>query len=151
MLCGFCEMKSPRDDFILEAPEPGGIAARKNLPFYRKLGSFIINASKQFNTVNSDEKPNMLVFVRHSPDIERRDLIATIVGLRVPGGRPVYLLGRKMQKQIMEAARKIDILLWIDANASDVRGCEASSHHARTIGLTGISGEPSKGRSSVVR
>jgi hypothetical protein len=38
-LGGFCELKSPRDDFILEPPEPGGVAIRKNLPFYRKLGS----------------------------------------------------------------------------------------------------------------
>jgi|SRR6266403_438802 len=25
-LCAFCEMKSPRDDHILHAPEPGGVA-----------------------------------------------------------------------------------------------------------------------------
>jgi large subunit ribosomal protein L30 len=97
-LCGFCEMKSPRDDFIFEAPEPGGVAVRKNLPFYRKLGSFVINAAKQFDAENSARgQPNILVFVSHTPVIERRDLIATIVGLPVPGGKPVYLLGRKMQ------------------------------------------------------
>jgi len=31
------------------------------------------------------------VFVSHSPQLERRDLIATIVGLPVPGGSPVCI------------------------------------------------------------
>jgi large subunit ribosomal protein L30 len=117
-LCGFCEMKSPRDHFILEAPEPGGMAVRKNLPFYRKLGSLVINAAKQFDAENSaHEQPNLLVFVSHTSEIERRDLIATIVGLPVPGGKPVYLLGQKMQNQVMAAAGKIDLFLWIDAKS----------------------------------
>jgi hypothetical protein len=37
-LCAYCEMKSPRDDYIFEMPPDGGPAIRKNVPFYRKLG-----------------------------------------------------------------------------------------------------------------
>ena len=48
-LCGFCELKSARDDFIFEEPEPGHSAIRKNLPFHRKLGSHIRDANRQFD------------------------------------------------------------------------------------------------------
>jgi large subunit ribosomal protein L30 len=79
IFCGYCEMKSPRDDFILKTPPPGGVAVRRNLPFYRKLGSHIKYAAEQFEAENSDHAyPNILVFVNHAPDIQRRDLIATI-------------------------------------------------------------------------
>lgn len=140
-LCGFCELKSPRDDFILAAPEPGRMAVRKNLPYYRKLGSFVKNAVKQFDAVNADrERPNILVFVSHSPEIERRDLIATIVGLPVPGGKSIYLLGRKMQHQVMAAARKVDLFLWIDASA---RTCQHltdpnAKHRTTALQLLGL-------------
>jgi large subunit ribosomal protein L30 len=40
-LRGYCEMKSPRDDFVFEKPVPGEAAVRKNLPFHRKIGSHI--------------------------------------------------------------------------------------------------------------
>lgn len=98
-LCGFCEMKSPRDDFILEAPKAGGVAIRRNLPFYRKLGSHIKYAVEQFDAENPDHaQPNILVFVSHSPDIQRRDLIATIAGLPVPGGPACLHAGQENAK-----------------------------------------------------
>jgi large subunit ribosomal protein L30 len=78
-LRGFCEMKSPRDDFIFEAPAEGKAAMRENLPYYRKLGGHIRHAAEQFGAVNPDHKlPNVLAFVTHCRDIERRDLMATI-------------------------------------------------------------------------
>jgi hypothetical protein len=45
------------------------------------------------------DKPNVIVFVSHTADIERKDLIAMIAGLPVPGGKLVFMLGRKMQGQ----------------------------------------------------
>jgi large subunit ribosomal protein L30 len=115
-LQGFCEMKSPRDDFIFEFPEDGDAAVRKDVPFYRKLASHVRRAARQFDAVNPEHAlPNILAFVSHSPDIERRDLIATIAGLPVPGAAPVFMLPREMQQEVLEAARRIDLFLWIDA------------------------------------
>jgi large subunit ribosomal protein L30 len=116
-LGGFCEMKSPRDDFMFEMRAEGEAAVRENLPYYRKLGSHIRHAAKQFDAVNPDHKlPNVLTFVTHCPDIERRDLLATIAGLPVPGSdRRLFMLSRKMQQQVLDAARRIDLFLWIDA------------------------------------
>jgi hypothetical protein len=46
-LRGFCEMKSPRDDYIFEFPTDGGPAIRNDVPFYRKLASHIRRAARQ--------------------------------------------------------------------------------------------------------
>lgn len=94
------------------------MAVRRNVPFYRKLGRHVIGAAKQLDAGNPEhDKPNIIVFVSHTPEIDRRDLIATIAGLPVPGGPPLFMLGKKMQGQVCDGTRKIDLFLWIDATA----------------------------------
>lgn len=140
-LQGFCEMKSPRDDFIFEFPEDGGPAIRKDAPFYRKLASHIRRAASQFDAVNPNRSlPNILAFVSHSSDIERRDLIATIAGLPVPGAAPVFMLPRKMQQEVLEAARRIDLFLWIDANKRTFQHLSpnGAAHQASALNLLGL-------------
>jgi ribosomal protein L30 len=153
-LCGYCELKSPRDDFILEAPEPGDAAIRKNLPFHRKLGSHIRHAGMQFEAVNPDHSvPNVMVFVTHVPDIERRDLHATISGLPAPDGKRVFMLSRKMQEQVLNAARKVDLFLWIDAEKGTCQhvSVNGASHHEAALELLGLKNEdaPSNSTSAV--
>jgi len=140
-LCGFCELKSPRDDFIFETPERGDCAIRKNLPFHRKLGSHIRHAGQQFCAVNPDHSlPNIMVFVTHAPDIERRDLHATISGLPAPDGKRIFMLSRKMQEQVLDAARKIDHFLWIDAEKATCQhvGVNEAPHQAAALDLLGL-------------
>jgi ribosomal protein L30 len=126
----FCEMKSPKDDFVFERPKPGDRVIRENLPFYRKIAGHIRKAAKQFDAVNSDHSlPNILVFVSHAPDIQRRDLLMTITGLSAGDGRRIFMLSRKAQAETLEAARKIDLFLWIDA---EKRTCQhLSTNDAR--------------------
>jgi large subunit ribosomal protein L30 len=144
-LRGFCEMKSPRDDFIFEKPAEGEAAVRENLPFYRKLGSHIRHAAKQFAAVNPDHKlPNVLAFVTHCPDIKRRDLLATIAGLPVPGSdRRLFMLSRKMQQQVMDAARRIDLFLWIDAQKRTCNhlSTNGAPHQKAALDLFGLQNE----------
>lgn len=140
-LVAFCEFKSPRDDFVFEAPGRDGFAIRKNLPFYRKLGSHIRRAAEQLETVNPDHKlPNIMVFVNHAPDIARRDLLATIAGLPVPGGWPLFMLSPKMQAQVTEAARHIDLFLWIDAEKGTCQHLSVSgaAHETAALELLGL-------------
>ena len=140
--CGFCELKSPRDDFIFENPNPSGVIIRKNLPFYRKLGSHIRKAAKQFDAKNPEHAlPNILVFVTHTPEIERRDLIATIEGLASKDGTlRVPLLPIKMQRQVIDAAHKIDLFLWIDAEKQTCQHLIASTakHKKAALDLFGL-------------
>jgi hypothetical protein len=115
-LRAFCEMKSPRDDYVFEFPPDGGTAIRKDVPFYRKLASHVRRAAKQFGSTNPDHAyPNILAFISHCPDIERRDLIATIAGLPIPGtDRRGWMLPPSIQREVLEAAAQIDLFLWID-------------------------------------
>jgi large subunit ribosomal protein L30 len=140
-LIGYCELKSLFDFEVIEDPPEGGMAVRKNLPFYRKLGQHIRGASQQLDAENpSHGKPNVLVFVTHTAEIERKDLIATIAGLPMPDGKALFMLGKKMQRQVCAAARKVDLFLWIDATA---RTCQHltvadATHRAAALGLFGL-------------
>lgn len=141
----YCEMKSPRDDYMFETPSDGRPAIRKNVPFYRKLGRHVRDAAQQLEAVNPDRKiPNIVAFVSHCPDIERRDLITTIAGLAAPdSNRRVFLLGRKLQEQVMEAARKVDLFLWVDAKARTFQHISPSGaqHQQIALDLLGLKNE----------
>jgi ribosomal protein L30 len=140
-LCGFCEMKSPRDDYVFGPPDEKGIAVRKNIPYYRKLGSHIRQAAWQFDAVSPGHKrPNILVFVNHASDIERRDVIATVTGIPVPRGRPLELLSAKMQRQVRVAAGRIDLILWIDSAEGTCQHLTVAGapHQAAALELLGL-------------
>jgi ribosomal protein L30 len=141
-LSGYCELKSPRDDFIFESPQRGGVAIRENVPFYRKLGGHVRKAAKQFDVVNPDHAlPNVLVIVSHCPHVDRRDLIATIGGLPIPGSeRRLWMLSRKDQEETLAAARRIDLFLWIDARTATMKHLTVNDapHQAAALDLIGL-------------
>jgi large subunit ribosomal protein L30 len=147
-VCGFCEMKAPKDDFVFENPRPGETAMRENLPFYRKLGGHVRKAAQQFDAVNPNHtRPNILAFVNHAPDIARRDLHATITGLTAGDGKRLFMLSRDAQDRTLEAARKVDLFLWIDAQK---RTCQHVSvngppHQQAALDLLGLANEEAPG------
>jgi len=143
-LCGYCEMKSPRDDWVLERPGSDDAIVRRNLPFHRKLGAHVRKAGQQFDAVNPEHNvPNIMVFVTHAPDIERRDLHATISGLRTADGTPIFMLSPRMQEQVLDAARKIDLFLWIDAEKGTLQHVSVNDapHQAAALELLGLKAE----------
>jgi ribosomal protein L30 len=140
-LCGLCEVKSPRDDYVFDAPNESGFAVRENVPLHGKLGSHIRQATKQFEAANPDHKlPNILVFVNHAPDLDRADLFAALSGIPVSGGRPLELLPAKMQRQVREAARRIDLFLWVDAKKGTCQHLSVAEapHQAAALELLGL-------------
>jgi large subunit ribosomal protein L30 len=145
-LCGFCEMKSPRDDYVFENPLPGEMAVRKDLPFHVKLGRLTRKAGLQFVAANPDQsKPNILVFVNHAPDITRRDLRRTLEGLSVGDGKRVFMLCHKLQKQVSDAAKKVDLFLWIDVEKGTVKqiSVDGAPCQQAALDLLGLSNEES--------
>jgi hypothetical protein len=119
-LVGYCELKSPRDDWIFEFPkdtEPGenGVRTRPS-PTSNNLARQIESAAEQFNAVNPDRKiPNVLAIVNHAPRRTRSDLHIAVTGIPVPNGPRLYTLKPDRQKQVWESARQVDLFLWIDA------------------------------------
>jgi hypothetical protein len=119
-LCGYCELKSPRDDWVFEFPgdiKPGeSVAETRPSPTSNNLARQIESAVEQFDAVNPDHKlPNVLVIVNHAAGRTRSDLHVTVTGIQVPDGPRLYTLKPDRQKQVWEAARRVDLFLWIDA------------------------------------
>jgi hypothetical protein len=118
-LCGYCELKSPRDDWIFEPADKAEgerpVAEMRPSPTSNNPARQIKSAAEQFDAVNPNhELPNILVFVNHAPGRTRSDLYVTLAGMPVPGGPSLFTLTLDHQKDVWEAARRIDLFLWID-------------------------------------
>jgi hypothetical protein len=112
-LVACCELKSPRDDWILE-PVQGENPEKRQDPFYRNLANHIETAVMQFDAVNPDHAvPNVVVVVNHALDKDRRDLRIVFEGVPGPNGKPIPVVAK--QEQMQEAAKRIDLFFWIDA------------------------------------
>ena len=85
-------------------------------------------------------KPNVTIFVSHTTEIRRKDRIATIAGFPVSDRKRVFMLGREMQNQVCDAARKIDLFLWIDATTGTCQHLTAAGakHRVTALGLFGL-------------
>jgi len=125
-LRGYCELKSPRDNWIFNFPsdlKPGEHRVQlRTDPTARNLAEHVIEAAKQFDTVNPDHAlPNMMILVSHARRRGPADLHMALTGIQVPGGHPLFLLvdkekGWEKQKELWDAARSIDLFFWIDAH-----------------------------------
>src|SRR3984893_14918642 len=144
-LCGYCELNSPRDDWVFEFPDdikPGeSVTETRRSPTSNNLARQIESAGEQFDAVNPDHKlPNVLVLVNHTVGRTRSDLHVTVTGIRVPDGPRLYTLKPDKQRKVWEAARRVDLFLWIDA---EKRTCQHvypddAVHRAAACRLLGI-------------
>jgi ribosomal protein L30 len=139
-LVGFCELKSPRDDWIFDVPtdlKPGELREEvRHDPAAQNLARNIGKAAGQFDAVNpAHQLPNILVLVSHARLRDPADLHMAIAGIKMPdGGRRFLLVDPKekdwnkaweKQKQLWGAARRIDLFFWIDAHE---RSCKHVSN-----------------------
>lgn len=116
-LCGYCELKSPRDDWIFQHPDQPGVAETSSSPVSNNLARQIESAVEQFDAVNPDHRlPNVLVIVNHAAGRTRSDLHVTLTGIQVPDGPRLFTLQPDRRKLICAAARRVDLFLWIDAD-----------------------------------
>jgi hypothetical protein len=84
-LVGYCEVKSPRDDWLDEQLElaPSGtiVGGARPDPTFNRIARHIEKAVTQFDTVNPDRSlPNVLVFVNHDDHASFNDLYETVTG-----------------------------------------------------------------------
>ncbi|MET4373306.1 ribosomal protein L30 [Bradyrhizobium sp. LB12.1] len=135
-LKGYCELKSPRDDWIFAAPKDlkaGEIREEsREDPTAHALARVIGKATAQFDAVNPDHaQPNILVIMSHARLRGPTDLHLAIGGLPMPDGGRRFLLvdpneknfkkAFEKQQKIWNDARKIDLFYWIDAHTKTVR------------------------------
>ncbi|MGY4169903.1 hypothetical protein [Bradyrhizobium sp. USDA 4529] len=119
-------------------PEHGVSTAPHRKIIHIDMDAFYASVEQRDNPTH--DKPNVMVFVSHTPDIERKDLIATIAGLPISGGERLFMLGKKMQSQVCQAARKIDLFLWIDAGAGTCQHLTVADakHRSSALQLFGL-------------
>lgn len=123
-LKGYCELKSPRDDWIFAIPKdlkPGEIRKEsREDPAAHALARVIGKAAAQFDAVNLDHvQPNILVMVSHARLRGTIDLHLAIGGMPMPDGSRRFVLvdpnekdfekAFEKQKKLWEDARKIDL------------------------------------------
>jgi ribosomal protein L7/L12 len=144
-LCGYCELKSPRDDWVFEFPDdikPGeAVTETRSSPTSNNLARQIESAVEQFDAVNLDHKlPNVLAIVNHAAGRTISDLHTTVTGIQVPDGPRLYALKPDRQKQIWKAARRVDLFLWIDAQNRTWHHAypNDAAHRAKACGVLGI-------------
>jgi hypothetical protein len=113
-LCGYCELKSPRgDDWIFKPSEL--VMETWHSPTSNNLARQITSAAEQFDAINPHhELPNVLVLVNHAVGRTRSDLHVTLAGIPVSGGPPLLTLKPDHLNEMREAARRIDLFLWVD-------------------------------------
>lgn len=134
-LKGYCELKSPRDDWIFAVAKevkPGEIRQeRREDPTAHALARVIGKAAAQFDAANADHAhPNILVIVSHARRRGPADLHLVIGGVPMPDGGRRFLLADPDEKNVKKAlekqqklfddARKIDLFYWIDAHTKKV-------------------------------
>jgi hypothetical protein len=96
------------------ATKPGATETRPS-PTSNNLARQIESAVEQLDAVNPDHKlPNVMVIVNHAAGRTRSDLHVTVTGIQVPDGPRLFTLKPDRQKQVWEAARRVDLFLWID-------------------------------------
>ncbi|HEX3115746.1 MAG TPA: hypothetical protein VHQ48_09725 [Bradyrhizobium sp.] len=92
------------------------VTKTRSSPTSNNLARQIESAVEQFDAVNPDHKlPNVLAIVNHAAGRTRSDLHITVTGIQVPDGPRLYTLKLDRQKQVWEAARRVDLFLWIDS------------------------------------
>jgi hypothetical protein len=123
-LVGYCEVKSPRDDWLdeqLERAPPGTIVGGgRPDPTFNRVARHVLKAVKQFDAVNPDHSlPNVLVFVNHDDNSGYPDMFETLTGrFRADSGEAYETMTHISNGVPGEKRKRIDLYIWID----DYRG-----------------------------
>jgi hypothetical protein len=131
----FCEVKSPRDDWLDEqlevAPAFEIFGGLRDDPTFNRIARHVRKAASQFNAVNSDHTiPNILVFVNHAERNGFNDLYETLTGFaRTESGENIATMMHIAQGRIGEARSKIDLYVWADSTTARVQGYLFNDHN----------------------
>lgn len=141
---GFCEVKSPRDDWLDEqleqAPLPTVVGGLRPDPTFNRIARNIEKAVRQFDAVNPDhDVPNVLVIVNHADASNCNDLYETVTGYaRAASGERFPFHTHIAERRLGDKRRRIDLYLWIDDNRRRRRiggflWCDANVEHKAAL------------------
>jgi len=125
-LFAFCEVKSPRDDWLEEqidsAPYGQLVGGARPDPTFNRIARHIGKAASQFHAVNADHAlPNILVFVNHADASHRNDLVETLTGtFETESGERIPTVRHISEGRLGKVREQIDLYIWIDRKTSSV-------------------------------
>jgi hypothetical protein len=123
---GFCEVKSPRDDWLDEqleqAPPMTLVGGARRDPTFNRIARNVEKAVRQFDAVNPDhDVPNVLVLVNHDDNSGFADLHETLTGQFRADNGETYPTNVRIATRLGD--RRVDLYCWID----DYHGCREIS------------------------
>ena len=147
-LVAFCEVKSPRDDWLadqLSAAQPLEIVGgARNDPIFNRIARQIEKAATQFDAVNDTRDfPNILVFVNHDMASNYNDLRETVTGLfYAESGEREATMMHISEGRIGQSKLRVDLYVWVDVRTRRVQGYVFSEsvleHVTRVCELLGL-------------
>lgn len=120
-LVAYCEVKSPRDDWLeeklAEAKPFEIVGGCRNDPTFNRIARHIEKAASQFDAVNPGrDLLNILVFVNHDDNAGFHDLVETVTGyFHAQDGSKIPTMMHISEGRIGVAKRAVDLVIWIDA------------------------------------
>lgn len=116
---GFCEVKSPRDDWLDEqleqAPPLTVVGGARSDPTFNRIARNIEKAVRQFDAVNPDHGvPNVLVLVNHDDNSGFADLCETLTGQFRSDSGDAYPTNMRIATRLGDKRKRIDLYCWID-------------------------------------
>jgi hypothetical protein len=141
-LGGFCEIKSPRDDWLDQELEGaasfeirGGIRID---PTFNRIGRQIEKAATQFDAVNRNHSlPNVLVCVNNATASNFGDLKETLTGeFHAASGERFPTVKNVSEGRLKAARDKIDAFAWIDLKTGSLQGWlfnRANPDHVKAV------------------
>jgi len=127
-LVAYCEVKSPRDDWLDEqldgAPAGQIVGGPRNDPTFNRIARHIEKAATQFDAVNPMRRvPNILAFVNHDKASNFPDLQETLTGhFHAEGGERFETMTHISEGRLGIPKHRIDLYAWIDAEKQRVQG-----------------------------
>ena len=119
-LVAFCEVKSPRDDYLdtqlAAATDREIVGGHRKDPIFNRLAGIIKKAASQFDAVNPGrDVPNILILVNHDDMSNYSDLLETLTGMfHATNGSRYPTMISISEGRIKEKKSRIDIYFWFD-------------------------------------
>ena len=127
-LVAFCEVKSPRDDWLDEqleaAPSFQLVGGLRDDPTFDRIARHIGKAATQFDAVNGERAvPNILVFVNNADTGHFGDLLKSVTGeFYADDGKRYVTMNHISEGRIAKSKRHIDAYAWIDLASRRLQG-----------------------------
>lgn len=126
-LVAYCELKSPRDEWIdqqFEAVQPASIVGgHRNDPTFNRIRRLTRKAADQFRAVNMDRTvPSALVFVNHDEAAAFGDMLETFTGLFYASDGSRHVTLPHVASSLERDLAHIDICIWISSKEKRVEG-----------------------------